>query len=137
MLPRRVMETTNWSLCIIGLPILCLKHRLHTYIIDHYNPSVRIIDLASDTTYVVCVNFIHKWGTCSFFEKLFHGNFFYSQSFCQKSTERKSSKKYFSYYVLMSGLGLETWRYVKWVNALPTRLRRLLYYRLAVLKYMD
>ena len=31
------------------------------YIIGHYNPSVRIIELVSHTTYVVCVNFIHKW----------------------------------------------------------------------------
>ena len=30
------------------------------YIIDHYNPSARIIDLVSHTTYVVCVNFILK-----------------------------------------------------------------------------
>ena len=29
----------------------------HTYIIDHYNPSVRIINLVSHTTYVVCVIF--------------------------------------------------------------------------------
>ena len=34
---------------------------LHTYIIGHYNPSIRIIDPVSHTTYVVCVNFIHKW----------------------------------------------------------------------------
>ena len=33
---------------------------IHTYIIGHCNPSVRIIDLVSNTTYVVCVNFIHK-----------------------------------------------------------------------------
>ena len=30
---------------------------IHTYIIGLYNPSVRIIDLVSHTTYVVCVNF--------------------------------------------------------------------------------
>ena len=30
---------------------------IYTYIIGHYNPSVRIIDLVSHTTYVVCVNF--------------------------------------------------------------------------------
>ena len=35
----------------------CFKIGLHTYIIGHYNPSVRIIDLDSHTTYVVCVNF--------------------------------------------------------------------------------
>ena len=35
--------------------------RVHTYIIGHYNPSVRIIDLVSHTTFVVFVNFIPKW----------------------------------------------------------------------------
>ena len=31
---------------------------LHTYVIGLYNTSVRIIDIVSYTTYVVCVNFI-------------------------------------------------------------------------------
>ena len=50
---------------------------IHTYIIGHYNPSARIIDLVSHTTYVVCVHFIHKWRDLNstpndrFFEKLF------------------------------------------------------------------
>ena len=53
------------------------------YIIGHYNPSVSIIDIVSHTTYVVCVNFIHKYkGDLQFkvdpeqqlSEKLFHGN---------------------------------------------------------------
>ena len=34
---------------------------VHTYIIGHYNHSVSIIDQVSHTTYVVCINFIHKW----------------------------------------------------------------------------
>ena len=33
----------------------------YIYIIGQYNPSVRFIDLVSHTTYVVFVNFIHKW----------------------------------------------------------------------------
>ena len=33
---------------------------IHTYIIGHYNPLVRIIDLISHTTYDVCVNFMYK-----------------------------------------------------------------------------
>ena len=33
---------------------------IHTYIIGYCNPSVKIIDLVSHTTYVVCVNFIYK-----------------------------------------------------------------------------
>ena len=50
------------------------------YIIGHYNPSVGIIDIVSHTTYVVCVNFMHKWRDLQFkvdserqifFEKLF------------------------------------------------------------------
>ena len=58
------------------------QFNLYTYIIGHYNPSVRIIDLVSHTTYVVCVNFIHMWWDLQFkddsehqiiffFEKLF------------------------------------------------------------------
>ena len=63
---------------------LTKKNYIHTYIIGHYNPSVRIIDLVSHTTYVVCVNFIHKWRwTYSlkstpndrFFWETFHDNF--------------------------------------------------------------
>ena len=30
---------------------------IHTYIIGHCNPSVRIIEVGSHTTYVLCVNF--------------------------------------------------------------------------------
>ena len=57
----------------------------HTFIIGHYNPSVRIIDLVSHTTYVECVlNFIHKWRYLQFivdsegqiFWETFHGKFY-------------------------------------------------------------
>ena len=83
---------------------------IHTYIIDHYNPSVRIIDLVSHTTFVVCRETYSLKSTPNdrFFEKLF----IYSQSFCQKSARKKSPKKYFSYFVLMSGLRLEPWLFV-------------------------
>ena len=37
-----------------------------TNIIGHYNPSVRIIDSVSHATYVVCINFIHKWRDLQF-----------------------------------------------------------------------
>ena len=46
---------------------------LHTYIHnwplqqkDYYNPSARIIDQLSHTTYVVCINFIRKWRDLQF-----------------------------------------------------------------------
>ena len=68
----------------------------------------------------VCQFFIHKCLDLQFkvdskrqiFWETFHSNFIYSQSFSQKSAERKSPKKYFSYFVLMSGLGLEPWLFV-------------------------
>ena len=80
---------------------------IHTYIyiIGHYNSSIRIIDLVSHTTYVVCINFIHKLRDLQFkvdserqiFWETFNGNFIYSQSFCQKSVEKKLPKKYFRF----------------------------------------
>ena len=59
--------------------VLVYTFPLHTYIIAHYNTSVRIINLVSQTTYIVCVNFIRKWRYLQFkidserqiFEKLF------------------------------------------------------------------
>ena len=100
---------------------LPIKLHTHIYIIGHYNASVRIINLASHTTCVGCVNFIHKWRDLQylkstpkdrFFWETFHGNCICFQSFCQKSVDRKYPKKYVSYFVLMSGLGLESWLYV-------------------------
>ena len=69
---------------------------------------------------IACVNFIHKWRDLQFkadtewqiFWETFDSNFIYSQNFCQKSAERKSPKKYFSYFILMSGLGLEPWIFI-------------------------
>ena len=63
-----------------------LKIKLHTYIIGHYNPSVRIIDLVSYTTYVVCVNFRHKWqfkadSERQIFWETFHGSFYLLSEF--------------------------------------------------------
>ena len=43
-----------------------ISEDIHTYIIGHYSHSVRIIDLVSHTTYVVCVNFIYKWRALQF-----------------------------------------------------------------------
>ena len=63
---------------------------IHTYTIGHYNPSVRVIDLVSHTSYAACVRFIHKWRDLQFkidserqiFCETFHGNFLFdAQSF--------------------------------------------------------
>ena len=96
-----------------------------TYIIGHYNPSTRTEFL---TPLMLCVLILYiSGGTYNlksapndrFFEKLFMAIFIYFESFCQKSAERKSAKKYFLYFVLMSGLGLEptaTAMYVQLIN---------------------
>ena len=47
-----------------------------------------------------------------FFEKLFMVVFIDSQNFCQKSAEKKSPKKYFSYFIFITGLGLEPWLFI-------------------------
>ena len=55
---------------------LFLALRLHTYIIGHYKPSVRVIDLVSYTTYVVCVNnSLKSTPNDRFFWETFHSNF--------------------------------------------------------------
>ena len=69
--------------------------------------------LASRITYVVCVNFICEWRDLQFngdrlFEKLFHGRFIYSKIFYRKSAERKSPKKYFSYFIFDDWPGILT-----------------------------
>ena len=52
--------------CVPNATILLVYISIHTYIIGYYNPSVRIIDLVSHTTYVVCVNFIRGWRDLQF-----------------------------------------------------------------------
>ena len=47
-----------------------------------------------------------------FFEKLFMAVLIYTQNFAQKSAERKLPKKFFLYFVLISGMGLEPRLYV-------------------------
>ena len=77
---------------------------IHTYIHNWpLQPFSQDYGLASYTTRVVCANFIREQRDLQFnvdserqiFEKLFHDSSIYSQSFCQKSAERKSLKKYF------------------------------------------
>ena len=62
-----------------------IKVDYYTYIIGHYKPLVRIIDLASHTTYIECVNFIHKWRNLQFktvgMTDFFHGILFDVRSF--------------------------------------------------------
>ena len=70
-----------------------------TYLIGHYNTSSQDYGLASYITHVMCVNFIPEWQDLQFnvdstpndifLKNFFMAGLFYSQSFCQKSAERK------------------------------------------------
>ena len=67
--------------------------------------------------FTLCVLiFIHKWQYLlvkvdsgrQVFEKLFQGKIIYSRSFRQKTAERQSPKKYFSYLILDDWTGIQT-----------------------------
>ena len=91
---KRVSINIPTTLSIALFYLKFLIYKPHTYIIGHYNPSVKIIDLVFPLL-MLCVNFIHKWQDLQFkvyseqqiFWETFHGNFIYSQSFCQKSAD--------------------------------------------------
>ena len=64
------------SILIIFLNIASNLHTyIHTYIIGHYNPTVKIIDLYSHTTSTVCINFNMNGRTYSL-KSTFHDNFY-------------------------------------------------------------
>ena len=79
-----------------------------------YRPSFSLLFL------LYALIFMHKRREIKFkvdserkiLEKFFMAVFIYSQIFCQKFNEKKSPKKYFLYFVLMSGLWFEPWLYV-------------------------
>ena len=80
---------------------LRLPTKLHTCIIGYYNPSVRIMDLASHTFNVVCVNFRHEWRG--------QGLQFIWQFYLL--WEQSLPRNIFSYYILleMSVRGFDRW----------------------------
>ena len=77
------------------------KYHHHAYIIGHYNPSVRITDLVSHTTYVVCVNFINKCRDLQFkvdferqiFWETFHGNFLFTLRAFARNLLRRNRRR--------------------------------------------
>ena len=87
------------------------------YIIGHYNPSVRIINLVSHTTYVVCVIFLYiSGGTYSlksipndrFFEKLFMAILFTHRVFARNLLRGNRRKNTFSYFCFDDWPGART-----------------------------
>ena len=93
---------TSLSYCCVGVLNYFNKH---TYITGHYNPSVSISDLVSHTTYVVCVNFIHKWRDLQFkvdtkrqiFWETFHGSFYLLSEFLPETCWEEIAEKIWWY----------------------------------------
>ena len=96
--------------------VVCLTLRDHTYVHKWSLQNFSEDNDSSQTTYYVCVNFIHECWDLQFkrqiFEKLFIAILFHSQ----KSAGRKSPKKFFHIFILMSDLAN---------TYIHTRLRRL------------
>ena len=97
-------ETVPWQ--YLFTPRVFLNTYIHNWSL--HNPSVRILDLVSHTTYVVCVNFIHKRRDLQFkvdfewqiFWASFHGNIYLLSEFLPEICwETKSPKKYCLYFV--------------------------------------
>ena len=92
------------------------KHTYITYIIGLYNPSVRIIDIVSHTTYVVCIN-SYTYSLKStpndrfFFSETFHINFICSQKFCLLRGNRRRNIFCISFYV-RPGAPTLAWRLI-------------------------
>ena len=75
------------------VPFMISKVRLHTYIHNWpLQPFSQDYGLGSHIAYGVCVNFMREWRDLQF-------NVVYSQSFWEKSAEKKSPKKYFFFQI--------------------------------------
>ena len=74
-----------------------------------HNQSLQLFsqDLVSQTTYIVCVNFIREW--CDLLFKIDSEQHIFENLLWP--AEQKSSKKYI-FYFLMSDLGFEFWPHV-------------------------
>ena len=111
---------------------------IHTYI---HNWSLQIFssdcNLVSCPTYDVSVYFTHEYWklkstllTNNFWET-FHGSFISCWSFCQKTAERKSPKKYFSHFISLELdvnnrptdhlLNFNQWHGLYWLSTPPNK----------------
>ena len=100
---RKQFLTAEYQKNTILKTFLLFTNFLYTYTHNWpLQPFNQDYCLASHTSPVVCANFICEWRDLYFlhwlritdFWETFHGNYIYSQSFCQKSARRKSLKKY-------------------------------------------
>ena len=123
-LALRLISQHTTQITVTAVPVLELSDDnlfCNTYIRHWSLPSFcHDYDLVSHPTYVVCVNFITVQGTYSlnsfpndkFLRNLSWQFYLLSQFLPDICWERKSPKKYFLYFILMSGLGLEPWLFV-------------------------
>ena len=87
---------------------------MHTYIIGHYNPSVRITALLAKPLMLYLFILYVSDGTYSFFRNFFMADLFTLRVFVKNQLRGKSRTEifFFSYFGLMSALGYEPGLYV-------------------------
>ena len=103
---QKQTDNPKWLKLSTYITDMCTIHsRKQTYIYNwSLQPFRQDYGLASHTTLVVCVKFVLQ---CSLTSTR-NDRFIYSQSFCQKSAEKKSPKKYFSYFIFDDWPGIRT-----------------------------
>ena len=87
MLCVLILYIYGGTYCLKSTPIFWENFSRQVYLLSEFSPEICWEKLAK----------------LRVFEKIFHGRFIYSQNFYQKSAKKKSPKKYFLYFVLMSG----------------------------------
>ena len=90
-------------------------------------PFIQHYDLASHTTYTVCVNFIYNWWDLQFkvdsgFWESFHSNLYLLSEFLLEICWEEVAEEIFFFIIRF---GRDAWPGFYSANALPTRLRRL------------
>ena len=100
---RSHYQPQSWATIWYSWTIICrvpskISVTLTTYIIGHYNPSVRIIDLVSHTTYDVYVGLYSLKSTPNdrffFFWETFHGNFILTLRVFARNLLRENRRRY-------------------------------------------
>ena len=100
-----------------GKPIILVTTYIHNWSLHLFSQDCK---LASHTTYVVCINFIHKWRDLQFkvdsvdrfFEKPFMAILFTLRVFTRSLLRGNRQRNIFCIFVFMTGLGLEPWLFV-------------------------
>ena len=110
-LVRPIQGTNVWFAAFRRFPFWLrayfMNSYIHTYIIGHYNPSVRITAELLTPLMLRALNFIREWRDLQFnidserqiFEKLFHGRFIFTLKVLLKIRWEEVAEEIFFYFI--------------------------------------